>query len=97
MRIRNRIVLIGLSAALFFAGCAGAPVREEVATAEEGARIWSATCARCHNLRTATEFTAEQWTVIVNHMRTRQDLTRSEAQAVAAFLRASAERIPSSP
>ena len=44
------------------------------------------TCARCHNLRPASEFASEQWPIIVNHMRTRQDLTKSDAEAVAVFL-----------
>ena len=35
---------------------------------------------------------AEQWPIIMNHMRTRQDLTKSDAEAVAAFLQQLAER-----
>lgn len=73
------------------AGCAASAPAETPAApaadmAEQGARIWSVTCARCHNLRPASEFTAAEWPIIVDHMRTRQELTRSEAQAVAAFL-----------
>ena len=85
-------MLPGLAAALLAIGCAGAPVQEQMAATEEGARVWRMTCARCHNLRPATEFSAEQWPIIVNHMRTRQDLTKSDAEAVAAFLQQLAER-----
>ena len=92
MKIRHLITLPGLAAALLAVGCAGAPVQGQVATVEEGARVWRMTCARCHNLRPATEFTSEQWPIIVNHMRTRQDLTKSDAEAVAAFLQQLAER-----
>lgn len=88
---------MGSLVALLALGCAGAPVQEEPSTAgtdasvEEGARIWSGTCNRCHNLRPPDEFTAEQWPVIVSHMRTRADLTRSQAEAVTAFLRSQVE------
>lgn len=79
--------------ALGFSACAGASMQEGAsssqvaATAEEGAEIWRTTCYRCHNRRPATEFTEEQWPVIVDHMRTRAHLTRAEAEAVTAFLR----------
>ena len=86
MTFKYHTAAFGLVASLFFVGCAGAPVREAVTEVEHGAQVWRMTCARCHNLRPAEEFTAEQWGVIVNHMRTRQDLTRSDAEAVAAFL-----------
>lgn len=73
------------------AGCAGsapgqAPAAPAADMAQQGARIWSVTCSRCHNLRPASEFADAEWPIIVNHMRTRQELTRSEAKAVAAFL-----------
>ena len=80
------MALPGIVAATTAVGSAGAPVQEQVSAADEGARVWSGTCPRCHSRRQAPEFTAEQWPIIVNHMRTRADLTRSEAQAVAAFL-----------
>jgi len=86
MTLKYHTAAFGLAASLLFVGCAGAPVREAATEAEHGAQVWRMTCARCHNLRPAPEFTAEQWGVIVNHMRTRQDLTRSDAEAVAAFL-----------
>lgn len=53
----------------------------------EGARLWNATCNRCHNVRAPQERTDRQWDVIVSHMRTRANLTKSEVQAVAAFLK----------
>jgi len=56
------------------------------------AGLWSSTCAHCHNLRPAPEFTAEQWSIIVHHMRTHGDLTRSQAMAVADYLRSIRER-----
>jgi hypothetical protein len=82
-------VLSGIVALTLAAGCASMPVQEQNGSeviADSGARIWSATCAHCHNLRAAPEFTAQQWPIIVNHMRTHQDLTKSEAEAIAAYL-----------
>jgi hypothetical protein len=59
--------------------------------------LWSRTCSHCPNLHPAPEFTAEQWSVIVTHMRTHGDLTQSEAVAIAEYLRSVRERSTSSP
>lgn len=74
-------------------GCAGSSMQEgssgsqvAAADAERGAEIWRTTCYRCHSRRPATEFSAEEWAVLVDHMRTRAHLTGSEADAVTAFL-----------
>ncbi len=87
MKIPPRMTLLGFAAALMAVGCAGSPVQQQVGEVNQGTRIWTDMCARCHNRRPASEFTAEQWPIIVNHMRSRSDLTKSEAQAVASFLR----------
>ncbi len=92
LKNRYRVTLAGVAGALLAVGCAGAPVENQVSTSEEGARIWRVTCARCHNMRAPTEFAAEQWPTIVSHMRTRQDLTKSEAEAVTIFLQELAAR-----
>jgi mono/diheme cytochrome c family protein len=54
----------------------------------EGAVIYSTNCARCHNARSSTERTDAQWRVIVAHMRVRANMTRSQAEAVLAYLQA---------
>lgn len=69
----------------------GASGSQLATTAEEGAEIWRTTCYRCHDRRPATEFSSEEWAVLVDHMRTRAHLTRSEADAVTAFLQDLAE------
>jgi len=86
-------ITVGATAAvvLVASACAGGSMQEgsssQVATGvERGAEIWQNTCYRCHNRRPATEFSAEEWAVLVDHMRTRADLTRTEAEAVTAFL-----------
>ena len=53
-----------------------------------GAEVYGATCARCHNARSPVERTNREWTVIVNHMRTRAGLTGGASRDVLAFLRA---------
>jgi nitrate/TMAO reductase-like tetraheme cytochrome c subunit len=78
-------VFSGIAAVVLLAGCASAQMGQDT-TADIGARLWSNTCARCHNMRAAPEFAAQQWPIIVNHMRTHQDLTKSEAEAIAAYL-----------
>ena len=93
MRIPHRKSLLGFAAALIAVGCAGSPVQQQVGEVDQGALIWTGMCTRCHNRRSALEFTAEQWPIIVSHMRTRADLTRSEAQAVASFLRRLREQV----
>ncbi len=54
----------------------------------QGARVYGNTCGSCHNARSPLERTDRQWTVIVNHMRARANLTGSESRAVLAFLQA---------
>ncbi|VAV98667.1 hypothetical protein MNBD_ALPHA06-283 [hydrothermal vent metagenome] len=54
-----------------------------------GAKAWKENCGRCHNLRSPKEMTDEEWDVSVAHMRVRANLTRKDAEAVRAFLKAS--------
>ncbi len=93
MKIPHRMALLGFAVSLMAVGCAGSTGQQRVADVDQGARIWTQTCVRCHNRRAAPEFTAEQWPIIVNHMRTRADLTKSEAEAVASFVRGLRERV----
>lgn len=90
---RTLLAFAAVVAPVVAMACAGAPLQEQpepdgggVPSTEVGARIWTNTCNRCHNVRPATEYTAEQWPVILSHMRTRAHLTRSEAASVTAFL-----------
>lgn len=54
----------------------------------EGARVYAANCARCHNARSSTERTDAEWALIVAHMRARANFTRAETRAVLAYLQA---------
>jgi hypothetical protein len=54
-----------------------------------GAELWSDNCSRCHNLRPPGEFSPKQWGVIVQHMRSRANLTGEEERKITEFLQAS--------
>ncbi|PHR62823.1 MAG: cytochrome c, class I [Robiginitomaculum sp.] len=55
----------------------------------QGAKTWKENCGRCHNLRSPKELTDEEWDVSVSHMRVRANLSKGDAEAVRAFLKAS--------
>lgn len=88
---RMLLAFASTAAVLLASACAATPVQDEATAREAGARVWRTTCNRCHNARSVPEFTAAQWPVIVKHMRARAHLTRSEAQAVTAYLQGLAE------
>lgn len=74
---------------VFLMAVAGSASAQDASEAVgRGGQIYSMVCDNCHNTRLPAEYGDEEWTVIVMHMRTRADLSRSEAEAVAAFLRA---------
>lgn len=76
--------LLALVAVFLTAGAASA----QSAMIGEGARVYAQNCSRCHNLRSPTERNNRDWSTIVLHMRARGNLTKSEANAVRAFLQA---------
>ena len=64
--------------------------------AARGGQIWAENCARCHNMRSPSDLTDEQWIASVAHMRIRAGLTGQEARDVLAFLQASNGQEPTS-
>ena len=54
-----------------------------------GAELFSRTCQRCHNPRGPAERTDREWVIIMQHMQTRANLTRKQANLVRDFLLAS--------
>lgn len=54
-----------------------------------GAQTWADNCARCHNMRNASELRDDQWRAAIAHMRVRANLTGAEARDVLAFLQQS--------
>ncbi len=53
-----------------------------------GAQLWGENCGRCHNIRPPSNLTDAQWDVAIMHMRTRANLTETEAEKIATFLKA---------
>lgn len=60
----------------------------ELRAQQSGVQLWGRTCSRCHNTRPLNERTDREWATIVNHMRARANLTRSDARAILEFLQA---------
>ena len=83
-RILRVCIGVGLTLALHVANAAA----QDADLVSQGARVYGYTCGSCHNARSPLERTDRQWTVIVNHMRARANLTGSETRAVLAFLHA---------
>ena len=54
-----------------------------------GATTWANNCARCHEMRSPTEFRDDLWKPIVTHMRVRAGMTGKQQRDVLAFLQAS--------
>lgn len=73
--------------------CLIAPVTtvsaEDSGDAIRGAKAWANTCARCHNIRYASEFRDDLWQPIVNHMRIRAGIPGSMARDIRAYLQSS--------
>tara|TARA_R110001606_G_scaffold288212_1_gene436350 strand:+ start:6363 stop:6911 length:549 start_codon:yes stop_codon:yes gene_type:complete len=65
----------------------GQTVAAEVAEVAGGAEIINNNCARCHNSRPIQEFSIQEWSVIMPHMREKAHLTGLETEAVMDFLR----------
>jgi len=59
-----------------------------------GAKVWADNCARCHNYRAPTEFSATDSHVIMQHMRIQAGLMGQEARDVYAFLAAQSVTTP---
>ncbi len=83
---------------LFYAaGCSAPPTTGEkpepapVASVDNkpGAQLWAENCTRCHNLRSPTDFTPAQWSMVVHEMRIRAGLTGEEQRRILAFLQSS--------
>lgn len=60
----------------------------EARAQESGVQLWGRTCSRCHNARPVGERTDREWAIIVNHMRARANLMKSDARAILDFLQA---------
>lgn len=71
-------------------GAATRPASEGIFSppARTGAQLWAENCTRCHYSRPPKQYSAQQWDIIVTHMRLRADLTGQEAREITKFLQA---------
>ncbi len=86
-RIENMAWTVVMAAALL-TPAPGEAQAQQAGDIGRGAEVYGATCGRCHNPRSPVERADREWTVIVNHMRTRASLTGGAARNVLAFLQA---------
>jgi len=91
MRVNNRVKVISMLMGI----CLATNVMQVYAlgnaltgTADvaHGAQQWSNNCARCHNLRSSTEFSANNWQPIMLHMRIQAGIAGQDARNIYAFL-----------
>ena len=54
-----------------------------------GARVWPVACGSCHKARPGSEFSPDQWTLIMRHMQIRSQLPSRDIQAVLIYLQSS--------
>ena len=91
--MRFRLASWILAAAFAVLGHATAAEKADAAentgrTEKGGTELWARNCRRCHNLRAPTSYSADQWEVVVNHMRVRAGLTAKDARKIEEFLKA---------
>jgi hypothetical protein len=60
---------------------------ENISLTQAGEK-WADLCSRCHNLRSPSEYSDAQWSVVLDHMRLIVPLTSQEQDEVLAFLKA---------
>ena len=69
-------------------GCAvtSSLVKDKRPPRATGEQLWTANCNRCHNARSAQEFSDGDWEVIMDHMRGVAGLTGDETQSLLEYL-----------
>lgn len=82
------VLIAGMLAVASGASAQDKPKVDRAAFAR-GARAWSENCGRCHNIRSASELSDEEWAVSVTHMRVRANIPGNVARDIIEFLKAS--------
>lgn len=81
-------VMVGLTAGPAGAAHLTAQSGGEMSQVARGASVYGNMCGRCHNPRSPLERDDRDWVTIINHMRTRGNLTGGQVRTVLAFLQA---------
>lgn len=85
-------IIAGLTLVLLFGGRPAGAQDQPLSPAERrqafmrGARIWPVACASCHKARPGSEFSPDQWKLIMRHMQIRSQLPARDIQAVLIYL-----------
>ncbi len=51
-----------------------------------GAKLWPIYCNTCHNARPGSDFSPNEWQMIMMHMRTQANLPPEDAKAILTYL-----------
>lgn len=99
MRIHGKIIKVAASmlALLFISQTQCFALGDALtgqASVSHGAQEWGNNCARCHNLRPASEFSANNWQPIMMHMRMQAGIVGQEARNIYAFLASQSGQAP---
>lgn len=80
--------LLKIIFALMIALTIGSAIQDSFAKGSKlsGEELWVANCNRCHNARTAQEFSDPDWEIIVDHMRVVCGLTGDESERLLKYL-----------
>lgn len=102
MKISKLISVAGLGTlalgalAMLVAGCqtadghAHADSAMTTSTAKSGkggAQLWTENCLACHNVRSPSQYSDGDWDIVMQHMRVRANLSASDTETIAKFLR----------
>ncbi|HVB81431.1 MAG TPA: hypothetical protein VNE82_15975 [Candidatus Binataceae bacterium] len=86
---RLRIILMLAMAVLTLSGAAMAQQESKAEKQKlflDGARLWPVYCSQCHNARPGSQFSPEQWDIIMMHMRTQSNMPAKDARAIKEYL-----------
>ena len=86
---RSLIFTLTMVLGLVSLGLAAQPAPDERRLFVEAAKLWPVYCAQCHNARPGSEFSPQQWDVIMMHMRTQANLPATDARAMTEYLKRS--------
>lgn len=88
MGTRNILLSLTSMVALTVVMPSHVEAQQEPAPLAQGGEVYLASCIRCHVGRPSAERTDREWTAIIAHMRARANMSKSDAEAVLAFLQA---------
>ena len=80
------VVFLGISGSKNVRAAEKATEHKWGTSSKSGAELWAENCMLCHNLRSPNTVSAEQWGIVVEHMRVEANLTGDDARKILEFL-----------